>query len=171
MLGSLVLPFHLMWQLQFEQAVARAEALSIMKQQFEGKALQYIAISKDELEGRGKRFVRIHAGEFVWDGIMYDIVESFPEAHQTWFLVYPDFKETEVLKQKIALARAFQSEEGLTSDSSKQSTTFYWISVKYATFLTTVVPNDKICFFEHSKDYCLQLTEQIEHPPQTSYLV
>ena len=100
----MVLPFQLMRQLQREQAEARSEALVEMKQKHEAKALRYIAIPKEELEGRGTRFIRIHATEFVWDGIMYDIMTSFPEAHQTWFLVYPDYKETKVLEQKITLA-------------------------------------------------------------------
>ncbi len=171
MLVSLVLPFQLMRQLQHEQTKARSEALVEMKQRYVAKALKYIAIPKDELEGRGTRFVRIHATEFVWDGVMYDIVSSFPEAHQTWFLVYPDFKETKVLKQKIALARAFQSEAGLKTASSKQSISFHWFAGNPANFSSPVGSINEISFQEFTNHYCFQLTQRIEHPPQFNWFI
>lgn len=170
MLVSLVLPFQLMRQLQHEQAEARSEALVVMKQRHETKALKYIAIPKDELEGRGTRFVRIHATEFVWDGIMYDIVSSFPEAHQTWFLVYPDHKETKVLKQKIALARAFQPESGLTAAVSNQNISFHWIAVKPASLDLGICMIYKTGFQYFIDQYSYQAIQHIEHPPQINWL-
>ena len=170
MLVSLVLPFQLMRQLQYEQAEARSDALVEMKQRHETKALKYIAIPKDELEGRGTRFVRIHATEFVWDGIMYDIVSSFPEAHQTWFLVYPDYKETKVLKQKIAMARAFQPDSGLAAASSNQSISFHWFAGKPASpdFEIGMI---YITGFQYFIDqYSYQPIQHIEHPPQFNWL-
>lgn len=45
-------------------------------------------------------FRRIHATEFVYMGQMYDIVEQQQVGDATWYLVYPDRKET-ALKQKM----------------------------------------------------------------------
>jgi hypothetical protein len=170
MLVSLVLPFQLMRLLQYEQAEARSEALSMMQQKYDAKTLKYIAIPKDELEGRGSRFVRIHATEFVWDGIMYDIVGSFPEAHQTWFLVYPDYKETKVLKQKIALAKAFHSESGLTTTSSKQSISFHWFAGRAATIDFGICLEHKTAYQYFVDQYSFQPIQHIEHPPQMNWL-
>jgi hypothetical protein len=171
MLVSLVLPFQLMRQLHHEQAEARADALVEMKQKHLTKALRYLAIPNDELEGRGSRFVRIHATEFVWDGVMYDIVSSFPEAHQTWFLVYPDFKETKVLNQKIALAKAFQSEAGLTKTTSKNSISFHWFAGNSSSFAFPAGRTSEISLPAFSEHYFLQLTQRIDHPPQFNWFI
>ncbi len=170
MLVALVLPFQLMRQLRHEQAEARSEAMVKMKQKYKAKALKYIAIPKEELEGRGTRFIRIHATEIVWDGIMYDIVSSFPEAHQTWFLVYPDYKETKVLIQKIALARAFQSEAGLKTASSKQSISFQWFAGNRASLNCRVCMTYKTGFQSFIDQYSYQPLHNIEHPPQFNWL-
>jgi len=166
MLFSMVLPFQLMRQLQREQAEARSEALVEMKQKHEAKALRYIAIPKEELEGRGTRFIRIHATEFVWDGIMYDIMTSFPEAHQTWFLVYPDYKETKVLEQKITLAKAFQSESGLTAASSNQDNSFNWFTRQFGSLSSYTDLVREFSLQAYSRCYFFQMAQRIEHPPQ-----
>ncbi|MDA3942743.1 MAG: hypothetical protein PF694_04270 [Bacteroidetes bacterium] len=166
MLVSLILPFQLMRQLQHEQAEARADALIEMNAIHAGKALKYIAIPKHELEGRGSRFVRIHATEFIWDGMMYDIVSAFPETHQTWFLVYPDHKETSILNQKIALAKAFNQDATVHSSTNWNSIVWHWISSAYCNDLPRYLPKFIIEFHYFGNTYAFLESNQIEHPPQ-----
>ena len=47
-----------------------------------------------------QQFKRIHDKEFVYNGQMYDIVEEEQIGSSTWYLVYPDRKETK-LKSKL----------------------------------------------------------------------
>ncbi|MBZ0243036.1 MAG: hypothetical protein K8F24_07475, partial [Bacteroidales bacterium] len=69
---SLLLPFGLMLQMQGEQAAAREHAMLVISRQMPDKSLVYLAIPHAEMQGQGSRFIRIHAREFVWDGMMYD---------------------------------------------------------------------------------------------------
>lgn len=70
---------------------------------FVGDELMLLEIPNWMEEKPNKRFIRIHSKEFVFDGQMYDIVEQQQSEQSTWYLVYPDRKETG-LKKKLARA-------------------------------------------------------------------
>jgi hypothetical protein len=70
---------------------------------FVADELMFLEIPHWMEEKPNQRFTRIHSKEFVLDGQMYDIVEQQQTEQSTWYLVYPDRKETG-LKKKLAQA-------------------------------------------------------------------
>lgn len=163
---SLLLPFRLMQQMQRKQADARQEALLVISQQMPDKSLIYLSIPHVEMQGDGSRFIRIHAREFVWDGMMYDIVERFEGETQTWFLVYPDHKETKVLNQKIALAKAFNQKEGVKTKTTVSQICWHWFSEDQQTFSDQLFPGNVMKYSYLQNPYKFLVNWQPEHPPQ-----
>ncbi len=77
-----------------------------------------------EKSGNG-RFIRIHAGEFIWESEMYDIVSSQDLGSVTRYVVYPDRKETK-LRRKIERKMAENGREPLRK-CIEQLYAFHWI--------------------------------------------
>ncbi len=50
------------------------------------------------------------------------------------FLVYPDYKETRVLNQKIALAKAFNQKESLKTNSTVVQISWNWFADEQQNF-------------------------------------
>ncbi|MDY0078096.1 MAG: hypothetical protein RBR87_12575 [Bacteroidales bacterium] len=163
---SLLLPFRLMQQLQRKQADARQDAMLVISQQMPDKSLIYLAIPHAEMQGQGSRFIRIHAREFVWDGMMYDIVERFEGETQTWFLVYPDHKETKVLNQKIALAKAFNQKDGVKTKNTTTQILWHWYSEDQQAFIDQLYPIKMLLNNYLESPYKFLVNWQPEHPPQ-----
>lgn len=82
-------------------------------------------IPKDLEKSNNGRFIRIHAGEFMWDSEMYDIVSSQDLGSVTRYVVYPDRKETK-LKRKIERKMAENGRKPI-SKCFDQLYTFHWI--------------------------------------------
>lgn len=163
---SLLLPFGLMQQMQQEQAHARQEAMLVISQQMPEKSLIYLSIPHAEMQAETGRFLRIHEREFVWDGMMYDIVQRFEGAFQTWFLVYPDHKETHVLNQKIALAKAFNQKESLKTNSTVVQISWNWFADELKTFSYQLFPVNSLAYNYIKHPYNFFVKNQPEHPPQ-----
>lgn len=163
---SLLLPFGLMQQMQREQAHARQEAMLLISQQMPEKSLIYLSIPHAEMQGESGRYIRIHEREFVWDGMMYDIVQRFEGAFQTWFLVYPDYKETRVLNQKIALAKAFNQKESLKTNSTVVQISWNWFADEQQTFSNQLFSVSTIAYKYLNHPYNFVVENQLEHPPQ-----
>lgn len=67
------------------------------------------------------QFKRKHAKEFQYLGQMYDIVEAEVVGQSTWYLVYPDTKET---KLRMKMAKQLEQEQGRSSGKSGETTVY-----------------------------------------------
>lgn len=85
-----------------QQQAARLEVKQKYLEGFVGDELILLAIPLALETKANNTFRRIHAKEFVYLGQMYDIVEQQRIGNETWYLVYPDMKETG-LKKKLNL--------------------------------------------------------------------
>lgn len=88
------------WYYLIKKQMIRMEVRQKYLEGFIGDELMFLEIPVELEKTPNSSFRRIHAGEFVYLGQMYDIVDQQQVGNVTWYLVYPDRKET-ALKQKM----------------------------------------------------------------------
>lgn len=120
LISVMVVPVGYPYLLRALKLHARLEVKQKYLLGFVADELMFLEIPHWMEEKPNKRFTRIHSKEFVFDGQMYDIVEQQETNHSTWYLVYPDRKETG-LKNKIARAMGMHDRQ----NSGKASTLDY----------------------------------------------
>jgi len=81
---------------------------------FRGHPLVVLGVPKVLEAVDNERFVKIHSREFRFDGQMYDIVRTRAGIDTTWYTVYADYKEGNLLAQrdqalKVAISTADQA--------------------------------------------------------------
>lgn len=86
--------------LLIQQEMLRNEIKQKYLEGFIGNELLILEIPLHLEMTPNQQFKRIHDKEFVYNGQMYDIVEEEQIGSSTWYLVYPDRKETK-LKSKL----------------------------------------------------------------------
>ena len=96
----------------------------------EEKELQLLKIPKAVEFGANSTFVRMHAGEFRYEGKMYDVVKQEPHEEETWYWVYHDVKET------LLMARVDQMLAELFGPQPLQDTGRTSLRLFYPQFVT-----------------------------------
>lgn len=94
-----------------QQQAARMEVKQKYLEGFVGDELILLAIPLTLENNTNNVFRRIHSKEFVYLGQMYDIVEQQRIGNETWYLVYPDMKETGLKKKLKLLMDNYDSEK------------------------------------------------------------
>ncbi|PKP54270.1 MAG: hypothetical protein CVT92_00515 [Bacteroidetes bacterium HGW-Bacteroidetes-1] len=110
-------------------------------------------------------FKRIHSREFVYMGQMYDILEQEIIGDVTWYLVYPDHKETQLKKRIEKLMTDFdnQSEQQPSEYLSSLSLLFCEpIGEDNNDFLYQDTSENNFLYFFSIKEWC---QAKWEHPP------
>lgn len=92
---------------------------------FENESLIVLDIPKEVEKSNKAGFIRIHAGEFILENQMYDIISSQDLGSVTRYVVYPDHKETK-LKRKIGQKMAENGRKPLNK-YLEQLFSFQWI--------------------------------------------
>ncbi|MCE1202014.1 MAG: hypothetical protein LWX09_07930 [Bacteroidia bacterium] len=104
---------------------AQMQAGHKLSKGIDNEELIVLDIPKDLEKSNNGRFIRIHAGEFIWESEMYDIVSTQDLGTVTRYVVYPDRKETK-LKRKIERKMAENGRKPL-SKCIEQLYAFHWI--------------------------------------------
>jgi hypothetical protein len=98
--------------LHLRQEAVRSEVKQKYLEGFVGDDLIFLEIPVQLEIEKNNLFRRIHSKEFVYLGQMYDIVEQERIGNVTWYLVYPDKKETTLKKQMKRLMEDYDRQNG-----------------------------------------------------------
>ncbi|MDP2238443.1 MAG: hypothetical protein Q8J88_18595 [Bacteroidales bacterium] len=151
--------------LHLRKEAVRNEVKQKYLEGFVGDDLIFLEIPLQLENEKNNLFKRIHSKEFVYLGQMYDIVEQERVGNVTWYLVYPDKKETSLKKQMKNLMDDYDRHSG---QRSADQHLLKWILFFDSSFVAVFLP-DKDLLTSLTNPYIFAVKEWItpseEHPP------
>lgn len=99
-------------------------AAEIVREKKSDTTFLLLKISQQDKQDLGNGFYQVKKHEFVWRGIMYDIVSELNVGEYSWYLVYPDRKETVAIAQ-IRQMNEYKHEKQANDKTKAESMTFF----------------------------------------------
>lgn len=144
----------------------RAEIKQRLTEGFHAWELVLLEIPRSVRSGHDGSFRRVHDREFEYHNQLYDVVEEQSVGDVTWYLVYPDNKETKLKAQmkRLIRERQQQGDKPLLEQLIKVTASWLSVDLPFFKFNVFVRLNDNA----YTK-YLFALKEfrftSIEHPP------
>ncbi len=133
-LVSILLPEFLLLRLYFQRQTAMEVAVEVVRDKKLVDTFRLLKISQQDKQDIGNGFFQLKKHEFVWQGMMYDIVSELSVGDYTWYLVYPDRKETETVAH-IRKINEYKHEKQANDKTKVESITFFnWFVADLAYF-------------------------------------
>ncbi len=152
----------LYWVVLIQRQQQREAVRKRLVEGFHAWELMLIEIPDAVKNDPSRPFREIHSREFEYRGQMYDIVEKQEFDETTWYLVYPDVKET---KLKVKLKKLIRDNQKNTDKPLPQKV----LEEYYNCYLSSIAyeklkdPPENLPAF--SSEYIFSVIEFLPHPP------
>lgn len=131
-----------------------------------GKSLFYLKLSKEDKEDFRNGFYQCKKHEFIWRGMMYDVVHDIIDGDLCWYLVYPDKKETAVLLQSRLLHAHAGNKLANEKSSHDVNGQFNWFSADNDVAFNPMLVYGRESFSDLPEQKVKRFGGKIEKPPQ-----
>lgn len=156
--------------LHLQQEAVRSEVKQKYLEGFVGDDLIFLEIPVQLETEKNNLFKRIHSKEFVYLGQMYDIVEQERIGNVTWYLVYPDKKETTLKNKMKNLMDDYDRHNG---QRSADQLLLKWTLFFDNSFACVILSeNNQTASWTNAYKFALKewITPSEEHPPCSDML-
>lgn len=131
-------------------------------------AIRFLKISEQDKNDSHNGFYQIKKHEFVWQGVMYDIVSEIKTGDFTWYLVYPDREETEAVAQ-IRQMNDFRNEHQSNAKSGQEVPNYFnWFISRPDLSNGLLAVSIRTPFVAQSVFLPDRVSDSIKKPPQNS---